>query len=301
MSAGLRPAVALVLAVAGIALAAPAGAAPSSTPVRKHDVLVYGQRIHYAEAGRGPPVILLHALGADLSDWRLNIAALARRHRVIAFDTIGSGRSDKPAIDYRPSTLVDFLGGFMDALSIRRAALVGHSFNGAVAARFAIDHPERVDRLVLVAAGYGLAIPQVSDPDQLGHVPGTLKYIFPATLSDTRSLIRLAISDPTKADDPAVVAQSFAQAMQAGYLMNRIRATFVARQETLDGSLGRIHTPTLVVWGRKDGINPFPMSARFVEGVANARLAIFERSSHFPNQEEPDAFNAALEDFFSRS
>lgn len=82
--------------------------------------------------------------------------------------------------------------------------------------------------------------------------------------------------------------------------MNRIRATFLARQETLDGQLDRIQVPTLIVWGRKDAINPFAMSERFVEGIAGATLAMFEQSPHFPDQEEPETFNATVAAFLGR-
>lgn len=257
-------------------------------------VEVFGQRIHYVEKGQGPPVLLLHALGADLTDWSLNLDALAHGHRVIAFDSIGSGFSDKPGIDYRPSTMIDFLGSLMTALHIERASLVGHSFSGATAVGFSLAHPERVDRLVIVAAGYGLALPQVDDPAQLGFVPGTLRFIFPGNLDETRQLIRIAFADQGKADDPKIVEQAFAQATRAGYLMNRIRASFIGRIETLDGKLGGITQPTLILWGRKDGINPFAMGERYQREIPGSRLLAFDGSSHFPNQEEAPVFNDAV-------
>ena len=257
-------------------------------------VEVFGQRIRYVEKGQGPPVLLLHALGADLSDWSLNLDALARGHRVIAFDSVGSGFSDKPGIDYRPSTMIDFLGGLMTALNVERASLVGHSFSGATAAGFALAHPERVNRLVIVAAGYGLALPEAEDPAQLGFVPGTLRYIFPGNLAETRQLVRIAFADQRKADDPKIVEEAFTQANRAGHLMNRIRASFVSRAETLDGKLSNITRPTLVIWGRKDGVNPFAMGERYQREIPGSRLLAFDGSSHFPNQEEAPAFNDAV-------
>ena len=294
-------AVCLVLAACLMTIPASAQAESNVTAgahdVRSHDANVFGQRIHYVEAGQGPPVVLLHALGADLTDWRDNIAALAAAHRVIAFDSVGSGQSDKPPIDYRPSTMIDFLAGFMDALGIQRASLVGHSFSGATAAGFALAFPHRVDRLVLVASGYGYSLPAASSVDRLGFVPGTLKYIFPSNLAETRELIRLTIADPAKANDESAVKNAFAQALRAGYLMNRIRVTFVNRTETLDGRLGALRVPTLVIWGRKDGITPFAMGERFRSEIPGARLLAFDASSHFPNQEEAPAFNAAVARF----
>lgn len=69
---------------------------------------VYGQKIHYVEAGSGPVVILLHNLGGDVLGWDKTITQLSEKCRVIAFDQIGAGQSDKPLINYRPATWVDF-------------------------------------------------------------------------------------------------------------------------------------------------------------------------------------------------
>src|SRR5947209_13637035 len=100
---------ALLLLVASITTFAQAGAPPAADKT----ATVYGAKIHYLEAGSGPAVILLHGLGADNSSWALTIAPLAAKFRVIAPDQIGFGRSDKPMLNYRVATLVDFLDAFM--------------------------------------------------------------------------------------------------------------------------------------------------------------------------------------------
>src|SRR5262250_1238797 len=74
---------------------------------------VFGMKIHYQEAGSGPAVILLHGLGGDASNWAANIMPLSKSYRVLVPDQIGFGKSDKPLINYRVATLVDFLDGFM--------------------------------------------------------------------------------------------------------------------------------------------------------------------------------------------
>jgi hypothetical protein len=109
-------------------------------------VTVYGAKIHYVEAGTGPVVILLHGLGADISSWDLTIGQLSQKYRVIVPDQIGFGRSDKPLINYRIGTLVDFLDGFYKELKVEHASLVGNSLGGWVAAAFALAHPEKVER-----------------------------------------------------------------------------------------------------------------------------------------------------------
>jgi 4,5:9,10-diseco-3-hydroxy-5,9,17-trioxoandrosta-1(10),2-diene-4-oate hydrolase len=89
-------------------------------------------------------------------DWTHNLEALAQTHRVYAIDLIGYGCTDKPDIEYRLDDFVAFVRGFMDAVGIERATLIGHSLGGGVAINVAHRYPERVERLVLVAgAGFG--------------------------------------------------------------------------------------------------------------------------------------------------
>ena len=123
-------------------------------PIAKQ-VEIYGQRISYLEAGSGPEVILLHGLGGDSSNWRMTLPVLTGRFHVYAPDQIGFGKSDKPLINYRAATLVDFLNAFYKKLSISKATLVGNSLGGWVAMDFALQYPDKVNRLVLVdSAGY---------------------------------------------------------------------------------------------------------------------------------------------------
>jgi pimeloyl-ACP methyl ester carboxylesterase len=118
-------------------------------------VEIYGQKIYYQEAGSGPDVILLHGLGADRSAWAATVPALAAKYHVYVPDQVGFGQSDKPAIDYRVGTLVDFLDAFCKKAGIAKATLVGNSMGGWVAMDFALAHPDKVNRLVLVdSAGY---------------------------------------------------------------------------------------------------------------------------------------------------
>ncbi len=80
---------------------------------------VFGARIHYVDAGSGSVVVLLHGLADDVGVWESVIPALAAKHRVIALDQVGFGRSDKPLLDYRAATFVDFLDGFLNELKLK--------------------------------------------------------------------------------------------------------------------------------------------------------------------------------------
>src|SRR5215510_1156108 len=94
------------------------------------EISIFGQKIQYVEAGSGPTVILLHGLGGSSQVWQLNIAALAEKYHVVVPDQIGFGKSDKPLVNYRIRTYVDFLDQFCKQLKIERASLVGNSMGG---------------------------------------------------------------------------------------------------------------------------------------------------------------------------
>lgn len=113
-------------------------------------VPVLGADLHYLEAGLGSMLILLHGIGGNAWSWSEAIAALAERYYVIALDRIGFGDSDKPFLNYRINTLVDFLLEFYRVLNLERTILFGHDLGGSIAAALAIDRPELVERLVSI-------------------------------------------------------------------------------------------------------------------------------------------------------
>src|SRR5690349_20883321 len=170
------------VAVAGLIVAVLAcGERPAASQTTSRRVEVYGQKIHFLEAGSGAPVILLHGLADDASIWSETIPALAASFRVLSIDQLGFGESDKPPIRYRVQTLVEFLDGFYKAVGLERATLVGNSLGGWVAAAFALAHPGKVDRLVLVdAAGLasGLTISREAlDPLNISTMAGMRKAL----------------------------------------------------------------------------------------------------------------------------
>ena len=109
-----------------------------------------GIRQHYLDAGSGPPVVPLHGFPKISYAWRYQFPVLARRFRVIAPDLRGYGETDKPASGYEKRTMAMDLVALLDQLGLTRIALVGHDRGARVATRFAKDHPQRLDRLVVI-------------------------------------------------------------------------------------------------------------------------------------------------------
>ena len=265
-------------------------AAPASTVQKSGDVTIFDVKIHYVEAGSGPTVVLLHGLGGSSTDL-FSLAALAKKFRVIVPDQIGFGKSDKPLINYRVGTYVDFLDRFLTELKIERASLVGSSFGGWVAASYALAHPERVERLVLVDSA-GFALPAGFDSSQL-------KGLNASTRQGVRELIKLSFYNQALFDNEAFVDMVFAQRMGEGdgYTIRTLLELIASREESLDNRLGAIKAPTLVIWGRQDKILPVADGGRFAREIPGAQLLVFEGCGHVAQIEKALAFNTAVTDF----
>ena len=255
-----------------------------------NSVRVLGANLHYVDAGSGSVVVVLHGLADDVGVWESVMPALAAKHRVIALDQIGFGRSDKPLLGYRAGTFVDFLDGFLNELKIDRASLVGNSLGGWIAANFALAHPERIERLVLCdAAGYA-AVPKTMDPR-------ALNALRLASREDIRYLGPLAFHNKQFYED---VDLAFKQRVTAGdnYTVNQLLDSMIRGEDVLDGRLGAIHKPTLIVWGREDKLIPLNFAERFHKEITGSRLEVIDDCGHMPHVECADKFNHALLKFF---
>jgi pimeloyl-ACP methyl ester carboxylesterase len=251
---------------------------------------VFGARIHYAEAGSGPSVVLVHGLADDVGVWQSVIPALSARHRVVALDLIGFGRSDKPLLSYRVATFSDFLDGFLTALRIDRASIVGNSLGGWSAADFALAHPDRVDRLVLCdAAGYAAFAKSVN--------PRTFRALRLASRDDIRHLGPLTFHDKRFYED---LDLAFKQRVTAGdgYTINQVVDSMIRGEDVLDGRVGAIRKPTLILWGREDKLIPLSFAERFHKDIAGSRLEVIDNCGHMPHVECADRFNHVLLKFF---
>jgi pimeloyl-ACP methyl ester carboxylesterase len=254
---------------------------------------VFGAKIHYLEAGSGPVVILLHGLGGNTTNWAPTIAPLAQKYRVLVPDQIGFGKSDKPMLNYRVATLVDFLDGFYKQVGVQKATLIGNSLGGFTAAAFAIAHPEKVDKLVLVdAAGFAVN----GDLD-----PRILNGLNPSTRQQIKDLISLVFYNTGMFATDAGIESFLTSRVMAGdqYTIQRFIDSIGRGEDMLDGKLGAIKQPTLIIWGRNDGLTPLAMGERFKKEIANSQILVIDKCGHVPQIEKAAEFNAGLLNFLS--
>jgi len=256
------------------------------------EALVFGQKIQYVEAGSGPTVILLHGLGGSSQVWQFSIPALAAKYHVIVPDQIGFGKSDKPLVNYRIRTYVDFLDQFCKQLGIERATLVGNSMGGWIAAMFTASFPDRVDKLVLVdAAGY--APPKDFDTR-------VFFGLNPTTREGMKVLIAKVFYNKAFQTD-AFIDQSIAARLAAGdgYTINSITESIIRGEDFLDDLVKTIKRPTLIIWGRQDGLVPLAEGERFNKDIAGSKMIVIDQCGHAPNAEKPGEFNAAVLKFLA--
>ena len=275
-------------------LFAASAAAQAAAPAGMKEAVVFGQKIQYTDTGTGPVVVLLHGLGGNSANWAFNVPALAQKFRVIVPDQVGFGRSDKPLINYRVATYVDFLDKFLAGLKIERASLVGNSMGGWIAAAYTLKHPTKVERLVLADAA-GFAPPKEFDLS-------TLSGLNPSTREQTKMLAGMVFSNPLFKSDAAIDAM-LEQRISAGdgYTIQSLVESIHRGEDMLDGKLGGIKQPVLLIWGREDGLTTLAREGeRFKREIPQAQLVVFDGCGHVPQVEKAAEFNAAVLKFLAQ-
>ena len=219
-----------------------------------------GMRIRYIDVGDGDPVLLLHGIGHSSLGWKHNLPALVQAgFRVIAVDTPGFGYSDLPraaSLARFQEFITDFILELLDTMCVDSCHLAGHSLGGDYAVTFALDHPDRVRRLVLAAPALG---PRVSFMLRLLtlHVVGALPR---PTLRQLRGTLRPFAVDASWLDEEEIaefqrwLAEPGSQRWFLALLRTSLRLRGVKPDPLLVHRLAQLKAPTLIIWGRKDRI-----------------------------------------------
>jgi 3-oxoadipate enol-lactonase len=259
--------------------------------VRGEMLDVEGGRLYYEVKGRGPTAVLIHGGFGDHRMWNAQWEALSREFRVVRYDHRGFGRSSRPEKAY--SSAADLLA-LVDRVGARTAALVGNSMGGTLAIDFTLLHPERVDRLVVVASGAdGFPIP-------------------PEATDEMRAVFETAKKEGTQAaaerwlKHPMVKVTSRAAATR-DLLRQMIvdnREVFLMEhwpEELLDWKaadrLSQIKAPTLVVLGAEDIDLVLTIGKATAKGITGSRLEVIEGADHLPQMDAPAKVNALLREF----
>lgn len=258
-----------------------------------------GIKTNYLEVGDGPPVVLVHGSGPGVTayaNWRLTMPGLAPAFRVLAPDMAGFGFSDKPGGVADLAAWVGQIIGFLDALGIERASVVGNSFGGSIGIRLATDHPDRVDRLVLMGAT-GISFPITEGLDQVwGYQPS---FENMRRILDYFAYSRELVNDElAEVRYRAALAPGVQEAFSA--LFPAPRQHWVEAITTPEEKIKAIPHETLIIHGREDKVIPLDNAYRLLGLIERSELHVFGRCGHWSQIEWADDFNALLVRFLGR-
>ncbi len=245
-------------------------------------------------AGVGEPVILLHGVGLNHKTWQFQVAALSRTYTVVTYDHLGHGRSPNIGPDTRLDQFVEQLVRVMDALGIEAAHVVGFSFGGLVAQKFALMYPQRLKRLVLMSTVY-----RRNEAERAG----VIARLEAARADGPQSIIPLAIerwfSPPFIAGQPEIIGE-----IERGLRRNDATSflaaySLFATEDQLAGQLSAVTCPTLAITGELDTGSTPAMVQRMVADVPDAVGHVVPGGRHMMPVELADEVNAVLLKFLT--
>lgn len=270
-------------------------------------VEIAGRQVNYCDYGESRdgsrPVVLVHGLGACWQCWLETIPRLAAEgRRVIALDLPGFGASEMPAEEISIERYGRCVESLCDQLDLGQVVAVGHSMGGFTAAEFAIQYPERVERLILQAAA-GISTSDLErDPLMSGaRLVGALgtraaaRSRFVATRPRLRWLALQAVMRHPSRIPADFVFELLDHTGREGFLPALDAIVSYDYRERLS----RIECPTLVIWGRDDMLVPARDADSYAEVIPKARKVVFEDTGHSPMMERPQAFNDCLAEFLA--
>ena len=266
-------------------------------------ISVAGVSVHVRDQGpkEAPVLVLLHGTSASLHTWEGWVKALPH-YRVVSLDLPGFGLTEAfKDDDFTLANYSRFLAKVFEALNIDTARIAGNSFGGQLAWQFAVDYPDKVTALVLVdASGYPRQSTSVPLGFKLAGIPAlrpVMANILPRSLIE--SSVRNVYGDPNKVT-PELIDRYYDLALREG---NRaaLRKRFAQYDQGVDPSkIQTIKTPTLILWGGKDGLIHPSNALTFHQDIEGSELKIFDALGHVPQEEDPEATVEVVKTFLAK-
>ena len=270
-----------------------------ATPPSKF-IDVDGLRIHYRDRGHGPAIVLLHGANSSLFTWEGWADTLAVNHRVVTLDMPGHGLTGPDAKGrYSAAEIASVVDRFATSIGLDRFVIGGSSMGGSVAWHYAIAYGARVEKLILVDAG---GLPRL-ETRPLGPrlfaspIFGPLARWITPRFFVARS-IRDAYGDPTRVSEALVDRYADLMLRDGNRAATRVRSS--KAEDGMEGRLGEIHVPTLILWGARDRWILPKYGEKFRARVPGSKLIVLDGLGHVPMEEDPSASVAPVKEFLER-
>jgi 2-hydroxy-6-oxonona-2,4-dienedioate hydrolase len=253
-----------------------------------------GINTRYLQSGTKdkPPLLLLHGVGGHAEAYVRNLKSHGEHFWTWAIDMVGHGWTDKPPVDREVPVYVDHVLRVMDKLGIDRADVSGESLGGWVAAKLAIDHPDRVNRMVLNTAGGSQADPKVME--RLKTL--SMRAVEEPSWEFIKARVEWLMADKSKAYDDLVATRQ-AIYSQPGMVEAQRHTMVLQDMETRQRNIlraedyGRIKAPTLVLWTSDDPTADVSEGRRIATMIPGALFTVMDGCGHWPQFEDPETFN----------
>jgi 4,5:9,10-diseco-3-hydroxy-5,9,17-trioxoandrosta-1(10),2-diene-4-oate hydrolase len=267
--------------------------------------------LHWNEAGTGDQVLIaLHGSGPGASAWsnfKGNLPVFADQFRTLLIDQPGFGRSDKPKVTGSTMThAAKAIVALMDKLKIEKAHFLGNSYGGGVAARITIDHPERVEKLVLMGPG-GIAH-VIFSPDPTEGISILREFLTKPTRESLERFVRIMVYDQ-KLVTPELLEERWSTVNDKDTFEGFKRVAMpdvtpeegrrIREENDLWRHLEKVSHQVLMIWGRDDRVVPMDSAFLALRRLRNSRLHIFSRCGHWAQVEKKDEFNRLVVDFLT--
>jgi len=249
--------------------------------------------IRYLESGNSEKtLVLVHGLGASAERWDLVIPLFAKYFRVIIPDLIGFGYSDKPLADYTLDFFSSFLEKFFAAAKIQNPILVGSSLGGQITAEYTAEHPNSVEKLILVSPS---GVMKQSTPALDAYIMAAL---YPNE-QNAKNAFELMESSGKNIDEKIV--NGFIERMKMPNAKLAFMSTLLGLKNAkmITIKLQTMDTPTLIIWGSDDPVIPIQHADEFVASIKDCRFLRMDKCGHTPYVQDPQTFASYVLDFLN--
>ncbi|MFC9855148.1 alpha/beta fold hydrolase [Streptomyces prasinus] len=268
-------------------------------------LVVDGVRLAHRDRGRGEPVIFIHGTPSHSYEWRDVVPHIeAAGFRTVTYDLLGYGRSERPVDrDTSVAAQTDLLGHLLDALCIDRATIVAHDIGGAIGQRFAVAHPERVRRLMLIDSVSYDSWPsptwrRIID-EELDDLPGMSQDAFDALLTRQLGMTVADASHMTGDVLQAYLAPHRSAPGRVSFFEHQVRHYDSKYTEEIGDALRRLTMPVRILWGEEDRWQPLHYAERLRDDIPGAELVVVPGAGHFLMEDAPGRVVREIRDFLT--